>query len=474
MFAEGFNLRTPMLIGAHYYAWYVKDKWPHKTLRGHLSQLPITQFEGSWYKNTLSFPDNDIRHLDVVRQHFQWCKQYGIDFLFVSCNNEELLPYLDLAEEVGIKLSIHVETLGIVETLGNTRIKKIEVSDIGKLVFQAMRVRDWFHHPAWFRIANVPVVAYYVTRQISDACLPQAISKIRETLGSVHLFGDEVWWTTPKPERLKLFDTIYAYNMYLNKGQKFDGGKVFNPGAIGEQYLDLIRPYETNFFKVAQSLNVKFAPTVLPGYNDRAVRYDRNHYIIPREQGKFFLQYLNHARQFLDKDSVLLITSFNEWYEDSQIEPVLTAPEGYQSLKTSNDLFMGVDFEPYGYSYLEAVRTFKDSFGRPIRTLPVSLEKGQEIPPKLLEKIPLESLQDKSVDDKTLLDRCALLYYQTTVLPILETDKTTKQDIKKEYFECVEEAHRRGYTVKQIRARAKDLVFFFKTNQNKLIKGAPK
>jgi hypothetical protein len=116
-----------MLIGAHYYAWYVKDEWPQKTLRGHLKQLPITQFERSWYKNTLSFPESDFRHLAVVRQHFQWCKQYGIDFLFISCNNEELLPYLDLAEEIGIKLSIHVETLGITEKTGNVRNKKVEI-----------------------------------------------------------------------------------------------------------------------------------------------------------------------------------------------------------------------------------------------------------------------------------------------------------------------------------------------------------
>lgn len=446
-----------MLIGAHYYAWYKNNNWQQKTIRGHLQQLPITQFENNWYRNSLSFPISDSNSLATVRQHFEWCKQYGIDFLFVSCNKEELLPYLDLAEEIGIKLSVHIETLGV------TQEKKVEKGAVGKLVFHATRVKEWFNHPAWFHIEGKPVVAYYVTRQISDDCIEDAIAKLRKVFGPVHIFGDEVWWQTPKPNRLKLFDTIFAYNMYINKDQKMDKGKVVNPGAVGEAYLEMIAPYEKAYFENARALGVRFAPTVLPGYNDRAVRYDSDHYILPREKGLFLSQYLDYAKQYLAEDSVLLITSFNEWYEDSQIEPVLEAFPEYKAFQTDLNLFCETNFEPYGLSYLETIRSFKQAFK------PVVLE---PLVPKTepIEQVTNESPQNVFGSDKKLLDSCALLYYHTTVLPILETDRLLKQDIQKKYYTHAEEAHKRGFSAKQIKVRAKELAHFFKVNQDSLIR----
>lgn len=446
-----------MLIGAHYYAWYKNSNWQQKTIRGHQQQLPITQFENNWYRNSLSFPISDPNSLATVRQHFKWCKQYGIDFLFVSCNKEELLPYLDLAEEVGIKLSVHIETLGV------TQEKKVEKEAIGKLVFHATRVKEWFNHPAWFHIDGKPVVAYYVTRQISENCIEEAITKLRKVFGSVHIFGDEVWWQTPKPNRLKLFDTIFAYNMYINKDQKMDKGRVVNPGAVGQAYLEMIAPYEKAYFESARALGVKFAPTVLPGYNDRAVRYDSDHYILPREKGLFFSQYLDYAKQYLAEDSVLLITSFNEWYEDSQIEPVLEAFPEYKACQTDLNLFCETSLEPYGLSHLETVCSFKQAFK------PVVLE---PLGPKIesIEQVANESPKSVFGSDKELLDSCALLYYHTTVLPILETDRLLKQDIQKKYYTYAEEAHKRGFSAKQIKVRAKELAHFFKVNQDSLIR----
>lgn len=441
-----------MLIGAHYYAWYGKKEWYKNTLRRHVGQIPKAEgvFENEgWYCNRLGYPERLLEEEKTVSQHFEWCSNYGIDFLLVSFKREKILPYLDLAEKYNIKLTLHAETLGLVGK------KKVEKEDLGKLLFLVPMIKEWMQHPAWLRIDGKPAIAYYVTRQISNSAIKEAISRMRDLYGDVFIFGDEVWWQTPNYERIELFDAVYAYNMYINRHQKMDGGRVCNNGATGREYLRFIESYEQKYYDVAQELGVKFCPTVLPGYNDRAVRYDVNHYPLPRKGGQFFEEYLEYSEKFL-KDKILLVSSFNEWYEDSQIEPCIELCPQKEISTGERDLTNGVTYEPYEMKYLEILRDFKLKHCEG----PLNI-KVEKFLPEDLDVV-------QSLDSKELLDSCALLYYQTTILPILAADNYKKKDMQKMYFECTEEAQKRGITVKQIKARAKELTHYFSCNRSHL------
>jgi len=436
------------LFGTHYYPWYSKTNWGERTIRLYLEQGPSVTKQ-PWYNNYLNFPLTDPVKEKVVRQHFEWCKEAGIDFVLISFKKQEMLPYLEIAAEVGIKACLQVETLALA---GNERVTS---ENIGRVLFSLPRIRDWLNHPAWLRIKERPVLAYYVTRQIRKDCLQEFVSSVRAALGNVYLLGDEVWWNQPEKERLKHFDGIYAYNMYINKGDRMDKGKVISQGEIGLDYLNLIKPYEEAFFKKTRELDIDFLPTVLPGYNDRAVRYDADHYAIPRNNGEFFQHYLEYSKQFME-DQILLVTSFNEWYEDTQIEPCITLRKQKVDTPQGKDFVQGLDFEAYDKTYLQILKDFKrtTNLARPVESLKQVIDSS--------------SSEANELSSDELLDYCALLYYQTTILPILSSDNAKKLSIQKKYYEYTEEAHRRKITVKQIKMRAKELTQYFTENRSEL------
>jgi hypothetical protein len=90
-------------------------------------------------------------------------------------------------------------------------------------------------------------------------------------------------------------------------------------------------------------------PTIAPGYNDTAVRKGhpgRARYFTDVEdsrEGDVFREMIRQAAlPNLDStcDRMMLVTSFNEWFEDSQIEPTKgTAPKAVPTIqKTGNTI----------------------------------------------------------------------------------------------------------------------------------------
>jgi glycoprotein endo-alpha-1,2-mannosidase len=52
------------------------------------------------------------------------------------------------------------------------------------------------------------------------------------------------------------------------------------------------------------------------------------------------------------------ITSFNEWHEDTEIEPsVVTAPTALDTSPTGSQYTQGLVYEGYGTTYLDIVRS---------------------------------------------------------------------------------------------------------------------
>ena len=60
--------------------------------------------------------------------------------------------------------------------------------------------------------------------------------------------------------------------------------------------------------------------------------------------------------------SLLAVTSWNEWNEDTQIEPTAL---GSQLTTGPFELTQGYAYQPYGFSLLELLRRFKDGWRAP-------------------------------------------------------------------------------------------------------------
>ena len=360
------------LIGAHYYLWYPRN-FGHGFLRGKLDpqQEPM---QGLY----------DSRDVAVVEQHIAWCSQYGIDFLTLDwwpSRKEQQTVISDTILKArnidDIKFCIFYETwsLGFDRMIGAT---KIDADATARMVSDLTAIADGlFDHPSYLRVGGRPVVILYLTRTLTGA-FKNAIAEVRAVLAerghNVFLVGDEVFWKVspvvplgrkphplvedPQPSRIELFDAITAYNMYENerKSQKGYGAESTFMQDVGAKYAE---------YRAASSNSAYFVPSILPGYNDRGVRLNANHYTIPRQwspgaaEGTFFEEAFDRLGfPFMDERlNMLLITSFNEWNEDTAIEPVRSAAATSKDGSPSGSAYTeGYTYSGSGLRYLEVLR----------------------------------------------------------------------------------------------------------------------
>jgi len=88
----------------------------------------------------------------------------------------------------------------------------------------------------------------------------------------------------------------------------------------------------------------------MPRYNDRGVREHKFHDVISSLNINYFL---NKVKPYCDKSKFLFVTSFNEWYEDTQIEPCV-GKVGYHDFYTNGEPLI-----PYEYRILEMIGQLK-------------------------------------------------------------------------------------------------------------------
>jgi hypothetical protein len=217
------------------------------------------------------------------------------------------------------------------------------------------------------------VVILYITREFRGL-FPQAMREMRDALGAdgydPFVIGDEIFWAViaanedpsapgrvvsePQVARAQLFDAITGYNLY-EPARTQDRGYGSTSAFLGDS-VALYRRYH-------EATGVPLVPGVLPGFNDRGTRLAVDHFAIPRRwspdapEGSFFAESIERVGRGLadGRLRMLLITSWNEWNEDTAIEPVAPAPP------TANDvaggaLTQGYTYEGFGSTYVDLVR----------------------------------------------------------------------------------------------------------------------
>ena len=234
-----------------------------------------------------------------------------------------------------------------------------------------------FSHPSYLRLRGRPVVVLYLTRTFSGA-FAQAIARLRSAMLArgydLFLIGDEVFWKvspvvqpgktpfplveTPQPARFRLFDAITSYNMYEN-------GTASQKGyAAHSTYVSDVAAKYSEYISASAGM-VYFVPQIIPGYNDRGVRIAANHYAIPREwsegagEASLFAKLFDlTAFRFVDpRLNMILITSWNEWNEDTAIEPLKpSGPTRTDTSPSGNEYTQGYPYSGHGLRYLETLR----------------------------------------------------------------------------------------------------------------------
>ncbi|TDA37632.1 MAG: hypothetical protein DSO07_12370 [Thermoproteota archaeon] len=326
-----------ILVGVFYYPWYGpgRNHWRE----GYVGTPLLGEY----------FSGDQV----VISKHIDWMTGHGIDFILPSwwgpyyegysgqpdANFREFLKN-PLAKD--IKFAINYESTGRLKVCGASPFENIFFGNSNRQRFLSdfdYLMDNYFNEPNFLTIDGKKVVFLYVTR-IYQGDFNDTIRELRsraERKGyKLYIIGDEVFWQTPD-SRILYFDcntsTIKAGPVEAEKIKIFDAITSYAMLDPTKHSSDLEQAIDSKFkewYNVSRQIGVDFIPSVFPG------AFDPNRKItIAEKSTKRFLDQLTIARKYLSKPRILLITSFNEWHENTYLEPSVT--DGFIFLEKLKD-----------------------------------------------------------------------------------------------------------------------------------------
>ena len=263
----------------------------------------------------------DSRDPVRIRAQFAMAREAGLDGFVVSWWGRESEEALGLdalfrhAAEAGLLLAPYYET-GELWRRGAAGV----VADLTSLLDRHGQ------EPAWLRVAGVPVVFLYASHRLRPLAWDAVRARLFAEDRQVFLVGDapSPEWLAARPDWLARFDALHVYTpvVFLARGRDVDA-------------------VDRAFGALARESGRSFIPAVAPGFDDREVRVPGT--IVDRAGGA---TYDRSWRAALSVDPTwILVSSWNEWHEGSEIEPS----------------------HEHGRRYLDATRAWADRFrrGRP-------------------------------------------------------------------------------------------------------------
>jgi len=374
-------LNSKYMVGSYYYPWHGPDFHGGQYLREYLipPQLP-------------ELGEYDDRKEDVIGRHLAWTRVVAKSNLWVTSwagrterrdktIRENIMTHPNLP---GTKISLFYETLSrirekVIETPQTYANGTIMTDANGTIITKEDRYVDttnpypdmeymaetYFGDPNYLRIDGKPVVFVYVTRRLyAYKLLEGIITDFRDAARAkgyedIYIVGDQTWNKAPTApyEPFKLLNAVTNYDVYGNMGRQ--------PGYAEQSRVDLYYRNQKGWYDEAKKQGCSFIPATSPGYNDRGTRLAANHPGTSRklsagsEFGSLFKAMMEQAIKIADPSTgnIIMITSFNEWHEDTQIEPVKVSelPTGNA---TNPDLIVpaSLTYEGYGERYLDIIR----------------------------------------------------------------------------------------------------------------------
>lgn len=292
----------------YYYAWY-SGTWGRKTVRQ--DDTPCL----GWYDNT--------NYDAVLNEHMKTMKSCS-DFAVLSWdprgNGYDHVFYA--ADKANFPMSCLYES----RIRQTTPWGRIGAAAHPAILEDMTELSHCLNEDCWFRIDGRPVVFLYITRCYENPEI--LIPEMRKVLGNPFLVGDEAFWNPMDPSRVALFDAITAYNMY--QPGRFSGE---DDAVVADSYLKSCSAAWQMHHDVCKKAGVPLWANAKPGYDDRGVRPGEKHAPIPRLAGDFFRKSL--AAGAAVSTDYLMVTSFNEWFEDTQIEPAQSYGSLYADILAS-------------------------------------------------------------------------------------------------------------------------------------------
>jgi hypothetical protein len=289
---------VPTLVWAFYYPWYYRNQWFTSEV---LTDSPL--------KGPHSSADPNI-----IDMHIRQAQSAGIDGFIVSWwgendyTDQNLKVILDIAQKHDFKITIYFESLG-----GEGPRSERELQEMFLSFFQ-----NYGNDERYYRIDGEPVIFVWAVDSHPPSVWESVLEAVRREGYSAVYIAE-----TGQPDYLDVFDGLHLY------------------GTVGRDDLSML--YERlslvcrTYGYLYDTKMCLWAATLCPGYDDRNIPGRAGLYQ-PREDGRYYRETFEAAIN--SSPDWLLITSFNEWWENTHIEPSVN----------------------YGTTYLEMTSRFSSTF----------------------------------------------------------------------------------------------------------------
>jgi Glycosyl hydrolase family 99 len=294
---------------ALYYPWYGLDTWSDPVLL----DSPAVPYFGT--------------DAEAIARHVGWAKDAGIDVLVSAWfgptddnpTESAFRTLLDAAAARGMRAAVmlEIDSPTFFPSLGAQR----------DALAHALSVHG--QHPAYLKHEGRPVVFIWRPRGVFaggervDRDGAAAVEAWRRLRDEVDPDRTSVWIAeTESPAYLDVFDGMFFYNV---AGVADQGGLM---ARLGQTVRDF------GFGVGAEKL---WIATAMPGYDDTRLLDRGNRFAVDRAEGAFFRRTFDAAAA--SGPDWIMIVSFNEWIEGSQVEPSVTYGDLY--LNVSGELVSG-------------------------------------------------------------------------------------------------------------------------------------
>jgi len=294
----------PRLVLAFYYAWYAT-----KECSGSSQHWGPVDRQRRWIRDSLHYPlggPYDSTDPQLVDRHMRLFRRAGIDAPIVSWwgpghHSDKAMPViLEKAARYNRKVTVYLERVADPPTARS-------LAD--DLIYLA---RKYARHPAFLKLDGRPVIFIYgrVLYQLPEPQIVEALAISRRTCG--------VDWVaiSDLPDRLRalLFDGLHTY---APMASYFGRPRAEWPRIAERDYGRIVRLARRNG-RIA-------VLTVFPGYDDRKIR--KPGLFVERADGALYDLVWEKAIQA--GPDWIVITSFNELHEGSEIEPTAELGDRY-------------------------------------------------------------------------------------------------------------------------------------------------
>jgi hypothetical protein len=289
---------NPTIFGAHYYGWYGdglgSSHWNDATDTGAVTELPSLGYYASISE-------------DVIENHLRMAEQIGLDFFVFNLHadhtgvsqreSKALSAMLDRAKYLRspVKICVQLCLYGCSESTLIEICSKLRTSV--------------FTHQNYLNYIGQPLLSFFWTGQYDgDRAFLQLLQK-------------------QASPALLLASSLRMYPPGEEQGKTsgiFDGWSIFSPlelaspGAWSEVWRSAYDNAEAGKRKIR-------CVTVSPGYNDIALtslnRQGNANRLIPRDNGATYRQMWEFALDLPQPPHIVFISTFNEFHENTHIEP---------------------------------------------------------------------------------------------------------------------------------------------------------